>query len=243
MSTDIQREALWQAVDLYKETDAIADQRRVYSDIVARFPEPLSESIEARQQLADLARKADDYADRRVWLTSIVEADRLAGASRTERSKTLAARASLELAGPSRDAFLAVRLSIPLKDSLALKKSRMETALSAYGAAADYGVSEVTTAATYEIAELYFQLSRSLMDSERPDDLTDEEIEQYEILLEEQAFPFEEQAIDIFTANAERTVDGIFDEWVRKSFVRLAELMPVRYAKTERSETLVGQLD
>ena len=81
------------------------------------------------------------------------------------------------------------------------------------------------------------------MNSERPANLTNDEVEQYDILLEEQAFPFEEQAIDIFTANVARTADGIYDDWVKKSFSRLAELMPMRYAKSERSETLVGQLD
>lgn len=240
---DVHREALWEAIDLYEQMDAVADQRRVYAEIVARFPEPLDESIEARQHLADLARTADDYVDRRKWLDSIVVADRNAGAARTERSKTLAARASLELAAPIRDAFLAVSLTMPLQDSLKLKKSRMESALSAYGATADYGVADITTAASFEIAELYFQLSRSLMNSERPANLTDDEVEQYDILLEEQAFPFEEQAIDIFTANVARTADGIYDDWIKKSFSRLAELMPMRYAKSERSETLVGQLD
>ncbi len=243
VDTEVHREALWQAVKLYEQIDATADQRRVYAEIVARYPEPLSDSIEARQHLADLASRADDYSDRRKWLTSIVATDKDAGAARTERSRTLAARASLELAAASRDAFLAVSLTIPLRESLKLKKSRMETALAAYGATADYDVAEVTTAATFEIADLYYQLSQSLMNSERPASLTDEEVEQYDILLEEQAFPFEEQAIDIFSANVMRTVDGIYDDWVRKSFTRLAELMPARYAKSERSETLVGQLD
>ena len=61
--------------------------------------------------------------------------------------------------------------------------------------------------------------------------------------MEEQAFPFEEKAIEIFSANAARTADGVYDEWVRKSLARLAELMPARYAKTERSENLVAQID
>ena len=243
VDAELHREALWQAVDLYEQIDAVADQRRVYAQIVARYPEPLSESIEARQHLADLARAADDYADRQAWLASIIASDKAAGAARTERSRTLAARASLELAAPLRDAFLAVALTIPLQDSLKLKKTRMETALAAYGATAAYAVADVTTATTFEIAELYFQLSQSLMNSERPATLTDEETEQYDILLEEQAFPFEEQAIDIYTANVVRTADGIYDDWVKKSFTRLAELMPARYAKAERSETLVGQLD
>ena len=131
---------------------------------------------------------------------------------------------------------------MPLQDSLAAKRARMEDALDAYGRAADYGVEDVTTAATYEIAELYHQLSRDLFESERPPELNAAELSQYDILLEEQAFPFEEEAISVHEVNAARTVDGIYDEWVKKSIDALAELMPVRYAKHEMGEQIVTTL-
>ena len=80
------------------------------------------------------------------------------------------------------------------------------------------------------------------MDSDRPNDLAADALEQYEILLEEQAFPFEEKAIDLYVANTSRAADGVYDEWVKKSFDRLAGLMPARYAKEERSEDVVTSL-
>ena len=80
------------------------------------------------------------------------------------------------------------------------------------------------------------------MDSERPPELNDEELEQYEILLEEQAFPFEEKAIELFTVNASRSAEGVFDDWVARSFERLAELMPARFAKYEKAEEHVATL-
>ncbi|MFQ5636007.1 MAG: tol-pal system YbgF family protein, partial [Gammaproteobacteria bacterium] len=240
---ELQREALWQAAELYAANGSQEDQRRVYAEIVARFPEPFAEALEARQKVADLAMAAGDRTARVKWLDAIVAVDASAGASRSDRSRTLAARATLELAGPPRDAFLSVALTIPLKKSLKLKKQRMEAALAAYGRAADYGIAAVTTAATYEIAHLYYRLSQDLMHSERPPELSAEELEQYQILLEEQAFPFEEQAIEVFESNAVRARDGVYDEWVRMSFARLAELMPARYAKSERSENLVAALD
>jgi TolA-binding protein len=239
----VHREALWRAGELYADSGDVEGQRRAYTEIITRFPEPLVESIEARQTLADLAGQSGATAARTGWLKSIIEADKNAGDQRTERSRTLAGRASLEMASPARDAFMAVKLTHPLQARLKLKKERMELALEAYGIAAEYSVSEITTAATYEIANLYYWLSKDLMTSERPDSLTEEELEQYDILLEEQAFPFEEKAIDIFGANAERASEGIYDNWVRKSFSRLAELMPARFAKSERSEALVALLD
>ncbi len=240
---EVQREALWEAAELYGVAERAADQRRALASIVSRFPAPLSESIEARLQLADLAGEAGDVQDRWRWLDDIIAADAQAGAQRSSRTMTLAARASLERALPARDAYNAARLTSPLKDSLPVKKQRMEQALAAFGKAADYGVDEVVTAATYEIAELYFGLGQDLMASDRPPGLDELELEQYEILLEEQAFPFEEQAIDIYTTNASRATAGVFDEWVQRSYQRLAELVPARYAKPERSESLVAQLD
>ncbi len=203
---EAQREALWESAELYAEAERPADERRVYAAIVERFPAPLAESIEARQRLADLAGDAGDVQDRWRWLDSIIVADAQAGAARNSRTMTLAARASLERAMPFRDAFNGLPLTLPLKDSIKIKKERMERALQAFGSAADYGVDEVVTAATYEIADLYFRLSQELMSSERP-------------------------------------ATGIYDQWVRLSFERLAELVPARYAKPERSETIVAQLD
>ncbi len=119
----------------------------------------------------------------------------------------------------------------------------MEAALDAYGRAADYRIADVTTAATYEIAELYAGLARALFDSERPAGLTPDELAQYEILLEEQAYPFEEEAISVHEVNAARTAEGVYDEWVVESLEALARLVPVRYAKQEIGERHVAMLE
>ncbi|MCS6946781.1 MAG: tetratricopeptide repeat protein, partial [Steroidobacteraceae bacterium] len=69
--------------------------------------------------------------------------------------------------------------------------------------------------------------------SERPKKLDKDALEQYDLLLEEQAFPFEEQAIELHEANAARAREGWYDAGVRASFAALAELKPARYAKSE----------
>jgi TolA-binding protein len=237
---EVQRAALWQAAELYAAAGQPANESRQYETVLDRFPEPAAEALEARHKLATLAGVAGDWPARQRWLQSIVAADARA---RTERSRFLAAGAAIELARPKRDAFMTTALTAPLKQSLRLKKSFMEQALDAYRAAADYGVASVTTAATFETAELYYQLSRDLLASERPAELTAEEQEEYALLLEEQAFPFEEKAIDLFRANAERVADGVYDEWVRASFARLAVMLPARYARNERSGDVAAWLD
>ncbi|MGA8204828.1 MAG: tetratricopeptide repeat protein [Woeseiaceae bacterium] len=236
------REALWKAADLYKKAGSAANEQRVLEDIVARYPDPLSESIEARNRLLEIARAAGDEAALTARLHDLVQVDATAGAQRSDRTRYLAAKASLELAEPVRRRFLVVKLTQPLADSMKLKRSLMEDVIKAYTDAADYGVAEVTTAATYRLGEAYQQFSKDLMASERPKDLDEAALEQYDVLLEEKVYPFEEKAIDLYKTNADRTVDGVYDEWVKKSFERLAEMMPARYAKAERSEDVVTTL-
>ena len=241
-SDDVRREALWKASDLYKQTGTISSEQRVLNDIIARYPSPLVESIEARYRLLQIAEQNGNEQERVIRLRDLVEADATAGAERSDRTRFLAAKASLELAEPVRERFRVVKLTQPLADSLKLKKSLMEDVIAVYTSAADYGVAEVTTAATFRLGEVYEQFSSDLLDSDRPAELDVDALEQYELLLEEQVFPFEEKAIDLYKANADRASDGVYDDWVRKSFERLAGLMPARYAKKERSEDVVTAL-
>jgi cellulose synthase operon protein C len=239
---EVQREATLQAADLYEKSGNSAKARTMLEAFVKHFPQPLGPAMEARNKLSVMAGKAGDFGGRDYWLKEIIAADRSAGAARTDRSKALAANATLTLAVPAREEFKRIKLVAPLKKSLADKRKAMEAALKAYEAAADYQVADVTTAATFESAELYRQLGKDLISSERPKNLKKDELEQYDVLLEEQAFPFEEKAIKLHEVNTARTKDGTYDEWVQKSFSALAQLNPGRYGKVEIGEQQVESI-
>ena len=239
---DIRREALWKAADLYQKSNSVSSEHRVLSNIITQYPNPISESIEARYRLLEIERGQGDAAAVTARLQELVRVDASAGSQRSDRTRYLAAKASLELAEPVLRRFTVVKLDQPLTESMKLKRELMEEVIEVYTDAADYGVAEVTTAATFQLAKVYEQFSEDLMDSERPADLDAAALEQYELLLEEQMFPFEEKAIDLYKANTDRAPDGVYDEWVKKSFDRLAGLLPARYAKKERSEDVVTLL-
>ena len=237
---DLRHAALLRAAELYEQAGDRGQLIEVWARFVERYPAPLDDAMSARQKLADLSREAGDLAARAHWLGAIVAADSGAGERRTELSRSLAAQAALELAEPLRIAFEGVQLNAPLPKSLKAKSAAMEAALTAYRAAADYGIAAVATAATYTTAEMYRRLARDLMASERPRNLDAEELEQYELLLEEQAYPFEEKAIELHEANVARTAMGIYDDSVRASYAALAELKPARYRKEERLPAATG---
>lgn len=147
-SPEVQREATLQAADLYDKAGNSAKSRAMLEAFVKHFPQPLNPAMEARNKLSSIAGKAGDISGRDYWLKDIIAADRAAGPTRTDRSRALAAKATLTLAAPFREEFKSIKLVAPLKKSLAEKRKAMEAALKAYEAAADYQVAEVTTAAT-----------------------------------------------------------------------------------------------
>ncbi|MGD8558138.1 MAG: tetratricopeptide repeat protein [Gammaproteobacteria bacterium] len=225
---------LWQMAEFYEKSNEQGNAVRIYQRYIDEFPQPMEQATEARQKVADYYKQTGNNEKRRHWLKEIVAANEK-GKS-TERTQFLAAKATLELVEPAFQNYRGIHLVQPLKVNLKKKKTAMKEVIDAYTRAANFGVAEVTTASTYRIAEVYNDFSRGLFASERPKGLSSTELEQYDLLLEEQAYPFEEKAIEIHETNADRVKDGVYDEWVKKSFIALRKLRPVRYAKLERSE-------
>ena len=102
---------------------------------------------------------------------------------------------------------------------------------------------EVTAAATFYMAEVYSDFSRALRESQPPTALDPAELQSYEAAIEEEARPLQEKAIEIHRKNLELLGTGIHNPWIDKSLARLAELMPVQYAKSEASSGLMGSVE
>jgi TolA-binding protein len=240
--TGIRNDALWQAAELYEKGQQAAQAVAVYEYIVQTFPQPVEPAIEARQHIADYHRARGVTGQQHAWLEQIIQADRAAGNARSARTRHLAAHAQLVLADARHAEYKAARLQLPLKQNLARKKQLMQTALRAYEDAAAYEVAGVVTAAAYHTAVIYAELGQALLDSERPKNLDADALAEYDILLEDQAYPFEEQAIALHETNAARSAEGHYDAWIEQSLLALAQLVPAQYAKQERGASHVATL-
>lgn len=232
------RELLWSAATIYNDNKRKKTAKRILTAYIKNYPKPLEQAIEARQLLADFTKKSNPKRHS-YWLREIIKADNRGGKARTRRTHYLAANAYMDLTLPLFKAYKSARLSIPLKRSLKKKKGLMVKVVKSYDNAMKYRVAEITTAATFYIAEIYNDFAGSLLNSQRPKKLNADELDQYNVLIEEQAFPFEEKAIDIHTANAERVKDKVYDKWVKQSIAALSKLNPIRYAKLEKRELYV----
>ncbi len=239
---DVARQSLYRAAELYLEQQDLGNAETIFKDYVGRFPEPLDLNLEAVQQLDTLALNRRDDAGRTPWLERKIQLHKRMGRGASERATYLAADAQFVLAGRERAQFAGIRLDRPLAKSLKRKTRALKATVGAYEAVAGYKVGALASASTYEIASLYAELATSIMKSERPGGLSELEIEQYDLLLEEQAYPFEEQAIELHEINMQRSWDGVYDEWVQKSFAALRALMPGRFDKQERQIAYVERI-
>jgi TolA-binding protein len=242
-SPELRREAGWRSAELYDKAGKHKQAIAAYKHYIKRFPAPIDQAMEANQRLIELYHHSGEHGKRDWWLKQLIKRDAQAGKQRSDRTRYLAARASLLIAETDMKGFRSIKLKAPLEKNLKRKKQQMQGAISAYKKAIEYGVADVTTSATYQIGEMYRHFGSALMASERPKGLNAEELEQYEILLEEQAYPFEEKAISIYESNIERVSSGIYNEWIKKSFNALAKLLPGRYAKQEKREAWVDAIN
>lgn len=240
---ELRSEALLLAGELYEDSARPERALAVYQRYVEAFPEPLELAVETRFKIATLQRESGDLDAYHAELRNIVASDREAGPARTARVRFLAAKSALVLSEEHYERFAAVKLVQPFERNLKEKQRRMQKALDAFGALVDYEVAEVTAAATWYMAEVYYDFSQALLASERPDDLSPSELADYELVLEEEAFPFEERAIAVHEKNLELMRAGVYDEWIEKSLARLAVLMPGRYAKFELSPGWLGSVE
>jgi TolA-binding protein len=231
-----QRDLQWQSAQLYEQSGDENSAIKQYKIYIKKYPYPVTRSIELRNKIALFYKKHNDGKRYRYWLGEIVKSDARAKKQRTDRTRYLAALASLELIKPTRQKYSAVKLTRPLKKSLKRKKALMKQVVTAYSKAAKYQVEEVTTAATYNIAEIYREFADALLKSERPKKLDEDALEEYNYMLEDQAYPFEEKAIKIHQTNLSRIPKGSYDDAIKNSLKALAKLMPFRYAKVERTD-------
>ncbi len=236
-SDDIARQALLVSAQYYEKAGDIDTATARYRSYATQWPQPVDQHLEVLQHLASVAEQTGDAEIRHHWLRETIAAHDNAGEEQTDRSRYLAASAASVLAERDYGAFLAIPLTYPIGTSLKAKKQAMERALATYSKCNHYGVQEFSTLATYRMGHIYQQLSLDLLDSERPTDLDALAQEQYDIMLEETAYPFEEKAIAIHESNAKRARDGVYGPWVKESFAALAQLLPARYHKTEMEDT------
>jgi len=234
---ELRRQALYSAAELYQRADDTQAAISAYREYAHSYQKPISQRFEAMYQLSLLYETTGQTQKRDYWLNQLVSVNAKINKP-TQRSNYLAGYAQKTFAQKHFTRYKKLALTQPIKESLPEKRKVMSAAIEAYKKLAAYDIAEYSLFATHQMGEIYRDLAVALLESERPLGLDALALEQYELLLEEQAFPFEEQAIKLFMVNVERCWQSICDASSARSYKALAKLIPARFDKLEKAREI-----
>jgi tetratricopeptide (TPR) repeat protein len=241
---EVRAAALWQAAELYEKKNKPNEAIKTYKKYIDNFQKPYTQRLEGMYKIAQLYLGQGNTKLNLRWLNTAARVDRKTlGNQKTVRSRRINAEVNLALARYEMARFGRIRLVAPLKTNLENKRKAMQGATHFFAKASVDKIYEIATESTYSIGRIYKDFSKALLESERPKNLNDEELEQYEILLEDQAFPFEDKAIEFLEINLARIKDGHYNDWIRKSHDELKTLFPVRYAREPKLDDYIEEIN
>lgn len=231
-------DAQWTAANLYEKRQDWSNAARAYRNYADRYSGDFERTVDARYKVIVALQFMQNHEHVLVEAQQFL--DRYGGMDLgATRGGFYIGKCRLIVAGYAAQQYETIRLAAPLEESLARKRKMLDHVIDLYVQAAELRIAEITTAASYQIGRVFESFRNALLESDRPGDLTPQQLEQYEFLLEEQAFPFEEHAISAYESNVHRAqTGGVYDRWVKKSYEELARLLPARYRKQEFSEII-----
>ncbi len=229
----IKREALFFAAGMFEKNKKYEDAITHYKKYAYAYEDPFDMRMEARYRLAVNYETIGEQGKVLYWLRRIIDGDEKAGAQRTERSQWLAAWSNAKYGDYFLDEFKKTRLYVPLPKSLPKKQEFFQNANDRYQQAAAYGILEFVTLSSYKIGILNETFATDLRRAPKPRGLSKDDSVVYKQIIDEQAAPFDQLAVEVHQTNVDKAWEGHYNEWIEKSFVAIRRLYPERYGKEE----------
>ncbi len=215
-------DALLRAIELVDDSGDAPRGRVLRLAYVDRFP---GDAETSTALLADLVREETArFAPPEPTLTRHTEAptpapvvDRYLAAVAANPElgdPELLGRLHFETAEPIDATYQAVRLTQPLKQSLAVKREHLEATLAAYGRAAEAGSPAWARAAAYRMGAALVAFGEALENSDLPDGLAGDDLLAYRDVLADEAFALYEQGEAAWAELIRKTAPEISDAWL-----------------------------
>ena len=224
--------ALLKAAQLYsagKVPKRAASSRSIY---IEEFPRPAQELSRQLFLLGNDLEAIGDWDGARAAYTRNVSLQKKDRDNHT--LTTFAARSQLRIAERSFSHYQGYHIAPPINETTVRKREILQVVIKDFVAAGSYRIADVITAANFFIGRALELFGHDIMSSPKPEGLTPPELEEYELALQEMAFPFETKALEAYRVNIQRSVKlEILDPWIEKTFERMAELAPWSYQRNE----------
>ena len=128
--------------------------------------------------------------------------------------------------------YFGMKITQPFEETLIKKTELLNRIIKDYSDMASYKMPELLTEMFFSMGIALENFRDSILHSERPSDLTKEELEEYNFLLEEKAYPYDEKAVRAYENSLQISREyKVYNEWMQKGLERLANLRPVLYKR------------
>lgn len=139
-------------------------------------------------------------------------------------------KAKLQIAAVKTGKFTKLKLTLPFDKSFAKKEKLMREILADYRYALETKIADLLPETFYLMGVVLENLSLSLIESERPKGISEEEAEEYSFQLEEKAYPIDEEAIKAYSNSIKSSTEHeLSTKFMGLSIQRLATLRPASF--------------
>ncbi len=230
--SSLAKETLYKLGKRFYKNENYPKARQIFAQYVQHYPADTSRKLEIVYLETLMSEAEGNKQDAMEGYSRFLTAYGSARAS--EPSLTVdplyLATARFRTLDPVYEEYLSVQLQEPLKQNLARKQSLLDRVVSGYVETIKSGAGEYALASAYRVGEAYQDFWKALLTSEMPGGLSAEEKGVYRELLKEQGEPYREKALASYEITLQKAQDkGVFNEWVLKTYNRLASLDPDRY--------------
>lgn len=229
--------AIFRAAELNERLSDRENQKRLLQTFIERFSEASGMSVRvlgAMLQLGDIAKAQNKVRDANKYYGDVVREYTARGFQPGTPAANYAAKARFELVERTFDEYAKIRLTgasqRKMGADLARKKKILEELELSYGEILPYKSLDWTIAAFYRLGDLYRDFADTLYKAPEPQGLSDEELEAYVNIIEDEGLKYENVAIERF----ERTVVEsrrlkVTTEWAEKALEAVNKYKPADY--------------
>lgn len=229
--------AIFRAAELHERLGDRENQKRLLQVFIERFANASGMSVRvlgAMLQLGDIAKAQKKDRDANKHYADVVREYTARGFQAGTPAANYAAKARFELIERQFDEYSKIRLTgasqRKMGADLARKKKILEELELAYGEILAYKSLDWTIAAFYRLGDLYRDFADTLYKAPEPQGLSDEELEAYVNIIEDEGLKYENVAIERF----ERTVVEsrrlkVTTDWAEKALEAINKYKPADY--------------
>lgn len=234
---ELQKTAQLEIADMYFKGKKTAQALTAYETFLQEHGDSATyeETAQVRSRMIDIYLEQDQTQVAYQQMQEFVD-ENLNASETTKELREQAQDYAFQLVDRQAQNYHRLSITGDLQSSFRRKEAALKQAISAYQQLERFNSEKASQVAHAGIGDLFAGLSQALLKAPVPAGLSEIEQEEYMIIIEEQAFPFEEKAVESHQKNIEMLHQGEWSDAIVKSLESLSKLLPARFDKQERFE-------